>query len=154
MAPSKTDPITFPHTFTADNAYRIGASVFSLVGAIALGATIEHHDTKSLLPIMLPFLVFFGAFLLVITFRLEVDENGLRQRSLLGRKKANWNQISRLDQGRAYSIHGADNRELIWFSLISMAAQQAVAEEAIRCANLHLSTAKLEYPLKRQWIRA
>ena len=145
--------ITFPQTFAADLSYRMGAILFSLVGVIGLGMAVSHHQTQSVLVLALPFIVFFGALLLTWTFQLNVDETGLHQRSILGRKDASWDQVRRLDQSRAYSIHGASDHELVWMSLVSTAAQEAIAEEAIRRAGLRQSAVKAEYPLKRQWLR-
>ena len=146
-------PITFPRTFGADLAYKIGAILFSFVGFLTVGVTVTHHQTQALPEILLPFALFFGVLLLVMTFQLEVDETGLRQKYILGRKTATWDQVRRLDQGRAYSIYGADDRELVWLSLVSTAAQLAIAEEAIRRADLRPSGAKLEYPVRNQWVR-
>ncbi|MGI4789371.1 MAG: PH domain-containing protein [Janthinobacterium lividum] len=146
-------PITFPRTFSADIFYRLGAILFSLVGVIGLGLAASRHQSQSILVMALPFIVFFGAVLLTWTFELVVDEKGLHQRSILGRKEATWDQVQRLDQSRAYSIHGTSDSELVWMSLVSTAAQEAIAEEAIRRADLRLSKAKAEYPLKRQWLR-
>ena len=145
--------ITFPATFAADIFYRLGAILFSLVGVIGLGLAVSRHQSQSVLMLALPFIVFFAALLLTWTFQLDVDETGLHQRSILGRKDASWEQVQRLDQSRAYSIHGATDRELVWMSLVSTAAQEAIAEEAIRRAGLRQSGKKAEYPLKRQWVR-
>ena len=145
--------ITFPRSFAADISYRMGAILFSAVGVIGLGLAVSRHQTQSALMLGLPFLVFFGALLLTWTFQLNVDENGLHQRTFLGRRDVTWSQVQRLDQSRAYSVHGGSDRELVWLSLVSTAAQEAIAEEAIRRANLRLSQTKAEYPLKRQWVR-
>ncbi len=145
--------IEFPRTFAADISYRLGAVLFSLVGVIGFGIAAGRHQTQSLLALALPFVVFFAALLLTWTFQLIVDEAGLHQRSILGRRDVSWDQVRRLDQSRAYSIHGATDHELVWLSLVSTAAQEAIAEEAIRRSGLRLSTAKAEYPLKRQWVR-
>ena len=145
--------ITFPRTFAADISYRIGTILFSLVGVIGLGLAVSRHQTQSLLVAALPFIVFFGALLLTWTFELDVDDTGLHQRSILGRKDASWEEVRRLDQSRAYSIHGTSDHELVWMSLVSTAAQEAIAEEAIRRAGLRQSGKKAEYPLKRQWVR-
>ena len=146
-------PITFPRTFPADLSYRIGTVLFSLVGVIGFGIAAGRHQTQSLLALALPFLVFFAALLLTWTFQLTVDDAGLHQRSILGRRNASWDDVQRLDQSRAYSIHGATDHELVWLSLVSTAAQEAIAEEVIRRAGLRLSSKKAEYPLKRQWVR-
>ena len=145
--------ITFPRTFAADVSYRIGAILFSLVGVIGFGIAVSRHQTQSLLALALPFVVFFAALLLTWTFQLTVDDAGLHQRSLLGRRDVSWDDVRRLDQSRAYSAHGTTDQELVWLSLVSTAAQEAIAEETIRRAGLRLSTAKAEYPLKRQWVR-
>jgi len=145
--------ITFPRTFAADISYRMGAVLFSLVGVIGFGIAVSRHQNQSLLALAVPFLVFFAALLLTWTFQLTVDETGLHQKSILGRRDVSWNEVWRLDQSRVYSIHGATDRELVWLSLVSTAAQEAIAEEAIRRAELRLSNAKAEYPLKRQWVR-
>lgn len=145
--------ITFPRTFAADISYRMGAILFSLVGVIGLGLAASRHQSQAILALGLPFLVFFVALLLTWTFQLDVDETGLHQRSVFGRKDAAWDQVRRLDQSRAYSIHGTSDHELVWLSLVSTAAQEAIAEEAIRRADLRQSNAKVEYPLKRQWVR-
>ena len=146
-------PLTLPSVFPADLSYRIGAALFSLVGIIGIGLASSRHETQNLVLSAIPFVVFFGALLLTLTFRLEVDEAGLHQRSILGRKEATWNQVKRLDQGRAYSIYGESTGELVWLSLVSTAAQLAVAEEAIRRCALRPSGAKMEYPVRQQWIR-
>ena len=145
--------ITFPRSFAADISYRMGAILFALVGVIGLGLAVPRHQTQAVLALALPFVVFFGAALLCWTFELTVDENGLHQRSLLGRKDVAWEDVQRLDQSRAYSIHGATDQELVWLSLVSTAGQEAIAEEAIRRAGLRESRAKAVYPLKRQWVR-
>lgn len=145
--------ITFPHSFAADISYRMGAILFAMVGIIGLGLAVSRHQNQAILALALPFLIFFGAGLLCWTFTLAVDENGLHQRSILGRKDVSWDDVQRLDQSRAYSIHGATDHELVWMSLVSAAAQEAIAEEAIRRANLRLSKEKAVYPLKRQWVR-
>jgi len=106
-----------------------------------------------LIVICIPFAVFLGALLLTVTFQLQVDETGLHQRSILGRKEATWAQVRRVDQGKAYSIYGEGDRELVWLSLVTTAAQLAIAEEAIRRCGLEPSGAKLEYPVRRQWVR-
>ena len=148
-----TKTITFPHSFAADISYRMGAILFAMVGVIGLGLAVSRHQNQAVLALALPFLVFFGAGILCWTFSLTVDENGLHQRSILGRKDVSWDDVRRLDQSRAYSIHGATDHELVWMSLVSTAAQEAIAEEAIRRADLRLSKAKAVYPLKRQWVR-
>ena len=145
--------ITFPRTFAADLSYRIGTVLFSLVGVIGFGIAGSRHQTQSLFALMLPFLLFFAALLLTWTFQLTVDDMGLHQRSILGRRDVSWDDVQRLDQSRAYSIHGATDHELVWMSLVSTAAQEAIAEEAIRRAGLRLSPKKAEYPLKRQWVK-
>lgn len=145
--------ITFPRSFAADISYRMGAVLFAMVGVIGLGLAVSRHQNQAIFALALPFLVFFGAALLCWTFTLVVDENGLHQRSILGRKEVSWDDVQRLDQSRAYSIHGATDHELVWMSLVSTAAQEAIAEEAIRRAGLRLSKAKAVYPLKRQWVR-
>ncbi len=145
--------ITFPRTFAADLAYRIGTVLFSLVGVIGFGIAGSRHQTQSLLALAVPFVVFFGALLLTWTFHLTIDDTGLHQRSILGRRDVPWDEVRRLDQSRAYSIHGMTDHELVWMSLVSTAAQEAIAEEAIRRAGLRLSQKKAEYPLKRQWVK-
>ena len=145
--------ITFPRSFAADISYRMGAILFAMVGVIGLGLAVSRHQSQAVLALALPFLVFFGAGLLCWTFTLTVDEDGLHQRSIFGRKDVTWDDVRRLDQSRAYSIHGTTDHELVWMSLVSTAAQEAIAEEAIRRANLRLSKAKAVYPLKRQWVR-
>ena len=145
--------LTFPRTFAADLSYRIGAVLFSLVGVIGFGIAASRHQTQSVLALALPFVVFFAALLLTWTFQLTVDDTGLHQRSVLGRRSVSWDDVRRLDQSRAYSIHGATAQELVWLSLVSTAAQEAIAEEAIRRAGLRLSPKKAEYRLKRQWVR-
>lgn len=145
--------ITFPQTFPADIAYRAGAAVFCLPGVIGIGLAVAHHDSKTLLALALPFLFFFSALLLALSFELTVDETGLHQRSLLGRREAPWSEVRRLDQSRAYSIHGEGTGELVWLSMVSTVAQQAIAEETIRRAGLRPSGAKMEYPMRNQWVR-
>ena len=145
--------ITFPRAFAADISYRMGSILFSTVGIVGLGLAVGRHQSQSLPALALPFLVFFGALLLTWTFQLTVDDTGLHQRSILGRKDVPWDQVRRLDQSRAYSIHGTGDRELVWISLVSTAAQEAIAEEAIRRAVLRDSGIKAVYPLKRQWVR-
>ena len=145
--------ITFPRSFAADISYRLGTLLFSLVGLIGLGLAVSRHQTQSVLASALPFTVFFIVLLLTWTFQLRVDETGLHQRSVLGRKDAAWDDVRRLDQSRAYSVHGAGERELVWMSLVSTAAQEAIAGEAIRRAGLRPSSGKAEYPLKRQWVK-
>ncbi len=149
----KSHAITFPAAFAADLSYRMGAVLFAAVGVIGLGLAVSRHQTQAFLPLLLPFLVFFSAALLCWTFTLTVDDGGLHQRSVLGRKDVSWADVQRLDQSRAYSVHGATDRELVWLSLVSTAAQEAIAEEIIRRAGLTLSPAKAVYPLKRQWVR-
>ena len=185
-APAAT-PITFPHTFHADPAYRYGSVLFSIVGVIGMGLAASHHDYKSMLVLAFPFLVFFGAILLTNLFELTVDETGLHQRSLLGRKDASWDQVLRLDFARTYAIYGVSDRvvdekrmgpvylalyrmlygvndrtvdengrhqvELVWLSMLSIVNQQAIADEAILRASLQPSGAKLEFPLRKQWVR-
>jgi len=145
--------MTFPSVFSADLSYRIGAALFSLVGMIGIGLAASRHEAQNLLVLAIPFVIFFGALLLTLTFQLEVDEAGLHQRSILGRKDASWALVRRLDQGKAYSIYGEGDRELVWLSLVTTAAQLAIAEEAIRRCGLEPSGAKLEYPIRQQWIR-
>ncbi len=145
--------ITFPNTFAADLSYRMGVLLFAGVGVIGLGLAVSRHQTQAVWVSVLPFLLFFVAALLCWTFGLTVDDTGLHQRSIFGRKDVSWDDVQRLDQSRAYSIHGASDRELVWMSLVSTAAQEAIAEEAIRRAGLRLSPAKAVYPLKRQWVR-
>ena len=145
--------ITFPNSFAADISYRMGAILFATVGIIGLGLAVSRHQTQEVLISVLPLLLFSGAALLCWTFALTVDETGLHQRSILGRKDVSWEDVQRLDQSRAYSIHGATDHELVWMSLVSTAAQEAIAEEAIRRAGLRQSSAKAVYPLKRQWLR-
>ena len=146
-------PLTLPSVFAADLSYRIGAALFSLVGMIGIGLAASRHETQNLIVSAVPFVVFFGALLLTLTFQLEVDEAGLHQRSILGRKEATWDQVRRLDQGRAYSIYGEGTGELVWLSLVSTTAQLAIAEEAIRRCKLRPSGAKMEYPVRQQWVR-
>lgn len=146
-------PLAFPNVFPADLSYRLGAALFGLVGIVGIGLTASRHQTQNLIVICIPFAVFLAALVLTLTFQLEVDETGLRQRSVLGRKNATWDQVQRVDQGRAYSIYGEGDRELVWLSLVTTAAQQAIAEEAIRRCDLRPSGAKLEYPIRQQWVR-
>ncbi len=148
-----TTAITFPRTFAADISYRMGAILFGSVGVIGLGMAFSHHQTQAIFALALPFLVFAGAAGLCWSFQLTVDDAGLHQRSVLGRRDVPWDAVQRLDQSRAYSVHGTTDAELVWLSLVSTAAQEAIAEEAIRRANLRLSPKKAEYPLKRQWVR-
>lgn len=150
---AQATPLTLPTVFLADLPYRIGAALFCLVGAIGIGLAAGRHQTQNLLVIAIPFLVFFAALLLALTFQLEVDEMGLHQKSILGRKDAAWDQVRRLDQGKAYSVYGDAPGELVWLSLVSTAAQLAIAEEAIRRCGLKPSGAKLEYPVRQQWIQ-
>ncbi|MDQ2798254.1 MAG: hypothetical protein M3Y13_01250 [Armatimonadota bacterium] len=150
---AQAKPLTLPNVFLADLPYRIGAVLFCLVGVIGIGLIVGRHQTQDLVAIGLPFLVFFAALLLALTFQLEVDETGLHQKSILGRKDAAWDQVRRLDQGKAYSIYGDTQSELVWLSLVSTAAQLAIAEEAIRRCALKPSGAKLEYPVRQQWIQ-
>ena len=150
---TQATPLTLPSVFHADLYYRIGAALFSLVGMIGIGLAASRHETQNLVVSAVPFVVFFGALLLTLTFQLEVDEAGLHQRSILGRRDATWEQVRRLDQGRAYSIYGKGASELVWLSLVSTAAQLAIAEEAIRRCKLRPSGAKMEYPVRQQWVR-
>ena len=150
---AQVTPLTLPSVFPADLSYRLGAALFGLVGIIGIGLAASRHQTQSLIVICIPFAVFLAALLLTLTFQLEVDEAGLHQRSLLGRKEATWEQVRRVDQGKAYAIYGEGDRELVWLSLVTTAAQLAVAEEAIRRCGLIPSGAKLEYPVRQQWVR-
>ena len=151
MITAKT--ITFPNSFAADISYRMGAILFAAVGVIGLGLAVSRHQTTEIWVSVLPLLLFSGAALLCWTFALTVDEAGLHQKSILGRKEVSWDDVQRLDQSRAYSVHGTSDRELVWMSLVSTTAQEAIAEEAIRRANLRQSGEKAVYPLKRQWVR-
>ncbi len=153
MTTKTAAPIVFPRTFPADLSYRLGAGLFSLIGALALGTAPARHD-PSLLPVLaVTSSVFFAALALAWTFRLTVDEAGLHQRSLLGRREVPWDAVRRLDRGRAYSIHAEGSRELVWLSLLPAHSQQAVAEEAIRRAGLRPSDAKMQEPVRQQWVR-
>lgn len=145
--------VTFPNIFPADLSYRIGAVLFTLVGVIGMGLAASRHQTQNLVVISIPFVVFFAALLLVLTFQLKVDAEGLHQQSILGRKNATWSQVSRLDKGQAYSIYGDGKGELVWLSLVATNVQLAIAEEAIRRGDLRPSDAKLEHPVKQQWVR-
>ena len=146
-------PITFPAVFPADIFYRIGAVLFSLVGVIGMGLAASRHQTQNLVVICIPFVIFFGALLLVMTFQLKVDDEGLHQQSILGRKDATWEQVKRLDKGQAYSIYGEGTGELVWLTFVSTAGQLAIAEEAIRRCDLRPSGTKLEHPVRQQWVR-
>ena len=146
-------PITFPRTFSADLSYRFGAGLFSLIAVLALGTAHASHDRTLPYVLAVTSSVFFIALLLVLSFQLTVDADGLHQRSILGRREVPWSQVQRLDRGRAYSIHAEGSRELVWLSLLPAAAQQAVAEEAIRRANLRPSDAKMQEPVRQQWVR-
>lgn len=146
-------PVTYPHTFHADPAYRYGSVLFSLTGVIGMGLALSRHDTRSLLLIALPFLVFLAAILLTNTFRLTVDERGLHQWSLLGRKEATWEQVQRLDFALTYALYGASSKELVWMSMLSVVDQQVIADEAIRQAGLRVSDAKMVFPMQKQWVR-
>lgn len=146
-------PITFPAVFPADLSYRAGSFLFSLVGVIGISLSAGRHQTMNLIVILIPFTVFLVALVLTLTFQLRVDETGLHQRSLFGRKDAAWEQISRVDQGRAYSLYDADGKEVIWLHMVTTVVQKAIAEEAIRRGGLQPSGAKLEYPVRQQWIR-
>lgn len=154
MPAAAETPLTLPKTYSADLAYRIGAVLFSMIGVLALGTAWARHDPKMLLAVAFPFVLFFGALLLTLTFQLRIDADGLHQRSILGRRDSTWEQVQRLDQGKAYAIYGGSDRELVWLSLISTLGQEAVAREAIRRCRLTPSGAKLEYPLRQQWIRS
>jgi len=146
-------PLTFPSVFSADLSYRIGATLFSLVGVVGLGLAVSHHQPQNILMLAVPFVIFFGALLVTLTFQLIVDETGLHQRSILGRKDAAWEQVKRLDQAKAYSIYGEGDREMVWLSLVNTTTQLIIAEEAIRRCDLRPSGAKLEYPVRNQWVR-
>ena len=150
---SRATPLTLPSVFPADLSYRLGAALFGLVGLIGIGLAANRHQTQNLIVICIPFAVFLGALLLTLTFQLEVDEAGLHQRSIFGRKDAAWDSVRRVDQGKAYSVHGEGGRELVWLSLVTTAAQQSIAEEAIRRCGLRPSGAKLEYPVRQQWVK-
>ena len=150
---SQATPITLPSVFPADLSYRLGAALFGLVGIVGIGLAASRHQTQSLIVLCIPFAVFLAALLLTLTFQLEVDQAGLHQRSILGRREATWEQVRRVDQGRAYSVHGEGDRELVWLSLVTTAAQFAIAEEAIRRCGLRPSGAKLEYPVRQQWVK-
>lgn len=149
--PPKT--ITFPNTFPADFAYRAGAAVFCLPGVIGIGLAISRHNLKFGLDLALPLLFFFCALLLALTFELTVDEAGLHQRSILGRREVSWSEVRRVDFSRTYSIHGEGLRELVWLSMVSTAAQKAIADEAIRLANLRPTREKIVFPMRGQWVR-
>ncbi len=144
--------VTFPHTFLADLAYRIGSALFSGIGIIGLGVAFTHHRTHDLLVLAIPFVLFFAVLLVVTTFSLTADETGLHQRSVLGRKDTRWEDIDRLDQGQAYSVY-RNGKEPVRLALVSTKAQEALALEIIRRAALHPSGAKMQHPLKRQWVR-
>ncbi len=147
--------LTFPHTFLADLAYRIGSALFSGIGIVGLGVALTHHQALGLFVLVFScasFVLFLAALLVVMTFSLTVDEAGLHQRSILGRKDSRWDEMDRLDQGQAYSVYRS-GKEPVWLSLMSPKAQEAVALEIIRRAALHPSNTKLEHPLKRQWVR-
>jgi hypothetical protein len=150
---AQAKPITFPAVFPADIFYRLGAVLFSLVGVIGLGLAASRHQTQNLMVISIPFLVFLGALLLVMTLQISVDDTGLHQQSILGRKEAGWDQVKRLDKGQAYSIYGKGTGELVWLTFLSTTAQLAIAEEAIRRCDLRPSGAKLQHPVRQQWIR-
>lgn len=146
-------PITFPRTFAADLSYRLGAGLFSLIAVLALGTARSSHDHTLPFVLALTSSIFFIALVLVLSFKLTVDETGLHQQSVLGRRDVPWSQVRRLDRGRAYSIHAEGSRELVWLSLLPTTAQQAVAEEAIRLADLRPSEAKMAEPVRQQWVR-
>jgi len=145
--------ITFPQTFPADLAYRAGAAVFCLPGVIGIGLAISRHNLKFGLDLALPLLFFFSALLLALTFELTVDEIGLHQRSILGRREVPWSDVRRVDYSRTYSIHAEGLREVVWLSMVSTVAQKAIAEEAIRLANLHPTREKIVFPMRGQWVR-
>ena len=144
--------VTFPHTFLADVAYRIGSALFSGIGIVGMGVAFTHHRTQDLAVLAIPFVLFFAVLLVVMTFSLTADESGLHQRSILGRRDARWEDLDRLDQGQAYSVYRS-GKEPVWLWLISTKAQEAMALEIIRRSALRPSNAKMEHPLKRQWVR-
>ncbi len=154
MAAPASPPLalTFPHTFLADFAYRIGAALFCGVGIVGFGVAFTHHRTHDLLILAIPFVLFFAVLLVTMTFSLTADEAGLHQRSILGRKDARWDDLDRLDQAQAYSVY-RNGKEPVWLALVSTRAQEALALEIIRRAALRPSNAKMEHPLKRQWVR-
>ena len=149
--------VTFPHMFLADLAYRIGAALFSGIGIVGMGVAFTHHRPHDLLILAIPFVLFFAVLLVVMTFSLTVDESGLHQRSILGRRDARWEDLDRLDQAQAYSVY-RNGKEPVWLALVSTKAQEALALEiihraALRDATLPPSNSTLRYPLKRQWVR-
>ncbi len=154
MAAPASPPLalTLPHTFLADVAYRIGSALFSGIGIVGMGVAFTHHRTHDLLILAIPFVLFFAVLLIVMTFSLTADEAGLHQQSILGRKDTRWDDIDRLDQGQAYSVY-RNGKEPVWLWLVSTKAQEALALEIIHRAALRPSNAKIEHPLKRQWVR-
>ena len=154
MAAPASAPLemTFPHTFLADLAYRLLSALFSGIGIIGMGVAFTHHRPHDLLVLAIPFVLFFAVLLIVMTFSLTANESGLHQRSILGRRDVRWEDLDRLDQGQAYSVY-RNGKEPVWLALVSPKVQEALALEIIRRAALRLSDAKIEHPLKRQWVR-
>jgi hypothetical protein len=150
-AASKT--ITFPCTFGADISYRFGAGLFSLIAVLALGTARSSHDHTLPFVLAATSTLFFVMLVLALSFRLTVDADGLHQQSVMGRRDVPWESVRRLDRGRVYSIHAEGSRELVWLGLLPTAAQQAIAEEAIRRADLHPSDAKMQEPVRQQWVK-
>lgn len=152
-APAAPDAaLSLPRVFRADAAYRAGALLFCSVGVIGLGLSVSRHQTQNAVVILIPFLFFLAVTLLVWSYSLTADEAGLHQRSVLGRRDAEWASLDRLEQAQAYSVYDGP-REPVWLWLLPAKAQEALAQEVLRRCALRPSGEKVEHPVKRRWVR-
>lgn len=149
----KIAPITFPHTFYADNTYRIGLGMFTVVGIAGAASVMQHEQHAAILLWALTGL-YLLLLALVLSLRIRVDGEGLTQRWLFSGTRTTWKQIARLERTRrAWSLLDANGKEVALLSFLSRSAQDAIAQEAIQRARLRKCTVAPKPPLLEQWER-
>src|SRR5579864_3838506 len=141
--PKTTELIAFPASFRASIVYVLCLTAFSASGMYLTGIAFRQHRPQSLTIVAIITGFSIALLLIVASAIVRVDERGIEERWLFGKKLIAWSKIGAVEKlPRAYSVKTDAERDLMMLTLLSYGQQKAIAEETVNRAGLSLSREK------------
>jgi hypothetical protein len=152
--PKPVEIVTFPSSFRLSAPVVYGLAIFGAYCMYAMGMVLHSGRHTSLLPVGVITIIALALFITVASAVVRVDENGINERWLFLHKVTPWSEIGVMDRHKSgCTLKSTAGRDLIVITLLTVPQQDAIAQEAIDKAGLHLSNEKITYPVKERWTK-
>jgi hypothetical protein len=127
-------PVTLPGTFRASIGYTAVLALFAIGGGVLMKTALASHKAQTIDVVGVLTGAFTVLFLIVLSTSVKVDDDGIVERSLVGKNVTPWDQVGTVDkmQNRGIGLKSAAGRNLTLITLMAANVQDTIADEAIR----------------------